>query len=150
MVEHGIPQAIGVVDIFATGLIIATHRETPFRPVFVSPGRAPMHLSDLTLKRLRVPARGRVTYSDDSVPGFAVLVSASGVKSFVLLLGRSRKRVSVLDVAAAIIRICTTSGDTRQYSQGEVRNRQDTSRSSIAICAVAVCRVIFTNHQYSA
>jgi len=54
-----------------------------------------MHLTDLTLKRLRVPEKGRVTFSDDSVPGFGVRVSASGAKSFVLLLGRSRKRVTI-------------------------------------------------------
>ncbi|MGA7676237.1 MAG: site-specific integrase [Rhizomicrobium sp.] len=54
-----------------------------------------MHLTDLTLKRLRVPEKGRVTYSDDSVPGFGVRVSAGGAKSFVLLLGRSRKRVTI-------------------------------------------------------
>lgn len=54
-----------------------------------------MHLTDLTLKRLRVPEKGRATYSDDSVPGFGVRVSAGGAKSFVLLLGRSRKRVTI-------------------------------------------------------
>ena len=54
-----------------------------------------MHLTDLSFKRLRVPDNGRTTYSDDAVPGFGVRVSASGVKSFVLLVGRSRKRITI-------------------------------------------------------
>jgi integrase len=54
-----------------------------------------MHFTDLTFKKLRVPEKGRVTYSDDAVPGFGVRVSASGVKSFVLLVGRARKRITI-------------------------------------------------------
>lgn len=54
-----------------------------------------MHLTDLSFKRLRVPEKGRVTYGDDSIPGFGVRVSASGVKAFVLLVGRARKRITI-------------------------------------------------------
>src|SRR5665213_1761972 len=54
-----------------------------------------MRLTDLSIKRLAVPPTGRVTYSDDTVPGFGVRISASGMKSFVLLLGRSRKRITI-------------------------------------------------------
>lgn len=54
-----------------------------------------MHLTDPSFRRLRVPDSGRVTYTDDAVPGFGVRVSSSGVKSFVLLIGRSRKRITI-------------------------------------------------------
>ncbi|HEV2560740.1 MAG TPA: tyrosine-type recombinase/integrase [Rhizomicrobium sp.] len=54
-----------------------------------------MHLTDLTFKRLRVPEKGRITYSDDAVPGFGVRISASGVRSFILLIGRNRKRITI-------------------------------------------------------
>lgn len=54
-----------------------------------------MRLTDLSIRRLVAPASGRMTYSDDRVPGFGVRVSASGVKSFVLLVGRSRKRITI-------------------------------------------------------
>lgn len=54
-----------------------------------------MNLTDLSVKRLRVADSGRATYYDDAVPGFGVRVSASGAKSFVLLVGRTRKRVTI-------------------------------------------------------
>jgi integrase len=54
-----------------------------------------MRITDLSVKRLLVPQNGRVTYNDDSIPGFGVRVSSNGVKSFVLLVGRNRKRVTI-------------------------------------------------------
>lgn len=54
-----------------------------------------MNLTDPTFRRLRVPEKGRVTYSDDAVPGFGVRVSATGAKSFVLLVGRARRRITI-------------------------------------------------------
>lgn len=54
-----------------------------------------MKITDQFLKRLKAPANGRVTYSDESVPGFGIRVSASGVKSFTLLVGRNRKRITI-------------------------------------------------------
>jgi integrase len=54
-----------------------------------------MRLTDISLNKLKAPERGRTTYNDDALPGFGVRVSASGVKSFVLLVGRSRKRVTI-------------------------------------------------------
>lgn len=54
-----------------------------------------MRITDLSLKKLKAPKTGRTTYNDDTLPGFGVRVSASGAKSFVLLVGRSRKRVTI-------------------------------------------------------
>jgi integrase len=54
-----------------------------------------LKLTDLSLKRLRVPENGRVTCVDDTLPGFGVRVTASGVKTFTLMYGRSRKRVTI-------------------------------------------------------
>jgi integrase len=54
-----------------------------------------MKITDLSVKRLMVPVNGRVTYNDESVPGFGVRVSSSGTRSFVLLIGRSRKRITI-------------------------------------------------------
>lgn len=54
-----------------------------------------MKLTDLSVKHLKTPAKGRATYTDDVLPGFGVRVSSSGIKSFVLVMGRSRKRVTL-------------------------------------------------------
>lgn len=54
-----------------------------------------MNLTDHTLKRLRVETAKRITYSDDVLPGFGVRVTANGVKTFVLLVGRQRKRITI-------------------------------------------------------
>jgi integrase len=54
-----------------------------------------MHITDLSIKRLVAPEKGRGTYSDDALPGFGIRVSSTGVKSFVLLVGRNRKRVTL-------------------------------------------------------
>jgi integrase len=54
-----------------------------------------MRLTDLSIKRLRVPEMGQVTYTDDTLPGFGVRVSRGGVRSFVLVIGRNRKRITI-------------------------------------------------------
>lgn len=54
-----------------------------------------MHLTDLSLKRLKVPDRGQVTYTDDTLSGFGVRVSSAGTKAFVLVYGRNRRRVTI-------------------------------------------------------
>ena len=62
---------------------------------FVSLGRAYVRLTDLSIKRLVVPVNGQRTYTDDTLPGFGVRVSAQGTKSFVLVHGRSRRRITI-------------------------------------------------------
>ena len=54
-----------------------------------------MSLTDLTIKALKPPERGQITYTDDTIPGFGVRVSQGGVKSFVLVHGRNRQRTTI-------------------------------------------------------
>lgn len=54
-----------------------------------------MHFTDLTVKRLRVEENRRAIYTDDALPGFALRVSPSGVKTFVVTVGRNRKRITI-------------------------------------------------------
>jgi integrase len=54
-----------------------------------------MRLTDISIKALKPPAKGQVTYADDAVPGFGVRVSQGGVKAFVIVHGRSRRRATI-------------------------------------------------------
>ena len=49
-------------------------------------------LTEITLKSLATPAKGQVTYWDESTSGFGVRVSQGGTKSFVVVHGVNRQR----------------------------------------------------------
>jgi|SRR5665213_1662655 len=54
-----------------------------------------MRLTDVTIRNLKAPAKGQKTYFDDALSGFGVRVSQGGIKSFVLISGRSRTRTTL-------------------------------------------------------
>jgi integrase len=53
------------------------------------------HLSDLALRNLKPPAKGQIEIRDDLIPGLSVRVSQGGTKTFTLVYGTPRKRVSI-------------------------------------------------------
>lgn len=55
-------------------------------------------LTELSIRHLPVPERGRTQYIDKTLKGFAVLVTEKGHKSFVLTYGRDRRRAKIGDV----------------------------------------------------
>lgn len=54
-----------------------------------------MHLTDLTIRKLKNPDVGKKTYFDDAIGGFCIRVSQGGAKTFIVLLGKQRKRKSI-------------------------------------------------------
>jgi integrase len=54
-----------------------------------------MHLTDISIRNLRSPERGQVTYTDDTVTGFGVRVSQGGTKTFTLVYGDDRRRMTI-------------------------------------------------------
>src|SRR5580693_589337 len=52
-------------------------------------------LTDIAVRNLKPPERGQVTLTDDSLPGFGLRVSQGGTKSFVLVHGKTRERVTI-------------------------------------------------------
>jgi integrase len=52
-------------------------------------------LTELTLRNLKPPARGQILYADTTLPGFGVRVSQGGTKTFTLLFGRPRQRITI-------------------------------------------------------
>ena len=52
-------------------------------------------LTDISVRALKPPAQGQVTYWDKSLAGFGVRVSQGGAKTFVLVYGANRRRISI-------------------------------------------------------
>lgn len=52
-------------------------------------------LTDIAVRSLKPPSRGQVTYWDESIPSFGCRVSAGGTKTFTVMCGERRKRISV-------------------------------------------------------
>ncbi len=53
------------------------------------------HLTDLTIKSLKAPISGQITYWDAGVTGFGVRVSRGGSKTFTVMYGQDRRRISI-------------------------------------------------------
>jgi len=54
-----------------------------------------MHLSDRTIAALKAPSGGQAEYRDDTLAGFSVRVSKGGTKTFTIVYGSPRKRVTL-------------------------------------------------------
>jgi hypothetical protein len=52
-------------------------------------------LTEITLRNLKAPERGQKTYTDDSLTGFGVRVLQSGTKTFTLVYGVNRQRLTI-------------------------------------------------------
>jgi len=52
-------------------------------------------LTEIAVRNVKAPERGQVTLTDDSLPGFGLRVSQGGTKSFVLVHGKTRERVTI-------------------------------------------------------
>ncbi len=54
-----------------------------------------MRLTDISIRALKAPTKGQVTYSDDGLPGFGVRVSQGGTKTFIVVSGPTRQRTTI-------------------------------------------------------
>jgi hypothetical protein len=54
-----------------------------------------MKLTDISVRALRPPERGQKLYIDDTLAGFGVRVSQGGSKTFVLVHGDDRRRLTI-------------------------------------------------------
>jgi integrase len=54
-----------------------------------------VELTDISVRSLKAPDRGQITYQDRRFPGFGVRVSQGGGKSFVLVHGAKRQRITI-------------------------------------------------------
>jgi integrase len=54
-----------------------------------------LHLTEITCRNLKPPANGQAAYHDDAIPGFSLRVSQGGTKTFTLVYGSPRKRISI-------------------------------------------------------
>lgn len=54
-----------------------------------------MQLTDISIRSLKAPETGQITHFDDTLRGFGVRVSPGGTKTFVLLVGKARRRKTI-------------------------------------------------------
>ena len=52
-------------------------------------------LTDISIRSLKPPEKGQVTYWDNSLSGFGMRVSQGGAKIFVIVHGANRRRTSM-------------------------------------------------------
>ena len=57
--------------------------------------KAKATITEITLRALKAPDKGQHFYADGSVPGFGIRVSQGGTKTFVLLHGEPRRRLTI-------------------------------------------------------
>lgn len=54
-----------------------------------------MSLTDTTIRNLKPPQKGQKLYTDNTLAGFGVRVSAGGSKSFIVQIGTDRRKVTI-------------------------------------------------------
>ena len=54
-----------------------------------------VHLTDIVVRALKAPASGQTTYLDASMPGFGIRVSQGGAKTWTVVHGRNRRRITI-------------------------------------------------------
>jgi hypothetical protein len=86
-----------------------------------------MQLTDISIRNLKAPESGQVTYTDDGVPGFGVRVSKSGKKTFVLVYGRARRRATLGRVGIVKLK------EARKKAKDILAERTLGKRDSVAI-----------------
>jgi integrase len=70
-----------------------------------------VNLTELTIKNLKPPDRGQILFYDDAVKGFGVRVSQGGTKTFVLVHGQRRTKITIGRVG--IITLAEARGTAR-------------------------------------
>jgi len=54
-----------------------------------------VHFTDIAIKALRAPEKGQITYLDASLPAFGLRVSQGGTKTWTVVHGENRKRITI-------------------------------------------------------
>lgn len=80
-----------------------------------------MRLTDLTIPKLPIPERGAKVYADDTLPGFGVRVTSTGVRAFVWTHGRSRTRMTLGRVG--IIKLADARQKCRELAAAKTLNQ---------------------------
>ena len=80
-----------------------------------------LRLTDLTIPKLPVPERGAKVYADDTLAGFGVRVTSTGVRAFVWTHGRSRTRVTLGRVG--IIKLAEARQKCRELAAAKTLNQ---------------------------
>lgn len=79
-------------------------------------------LTDTVVLKLPPPVKGAVVFTDKSVTGFGVRVTARGVRTFVLTYGRERRRISIGRVGR--ISLSEARSEAKRYLASETLGKR--------------------------
>lgn len=96
-----------------------------------------MQLTDLSIRALKSPQKGQKYYFDDSLTGFCCRVSQGGAKSFLVLVGKDRRHITIGRYHPEILPLAKARAEAKrilaEHTLGKVRPQSITYPAAVEL-----------------